>query len=133
MPTITLFTREVRNETHNVGGIFYRVKCDDPADARYADYLGTMLEEDVNCHNCKELIPKIAEIESGKEREWTHASNGWITEITRDGVAMQHQYIDDLQDEELGRFTLQEFKTALAAWCQFLSAQHPASLEVKLD
>ena len=46
---------------------------------------------------------------------------------------MQHQYIDDLQDEEQGRFTLQEFKTALAAWCQFLSAQHPASLEVKLD
>lgn len=133
MPKLIFSSKEVHNRAHGTSAIFPVVKPGDPESGRYLDYLGDMLRADVGERDCPRLLKTLSDVESGKHGEVEHTGNEWITTINRGGVTITHQYVEDLQDEVQGHFTLQEVKTAVEAWGRFLAKMDDKSATVEVE
>jgi hypothetical protein len=108
-----------------------RVVHDENKFAWYDTYLCGALQSDFqNALTCKVALEEVARVETGEIEAWHHSGNQWLITATLQGVQIDHQTIEDWDEQPEGHFTLTQFKAALEGWKRFL--QMPVSLESRL-
>lgn len=100
---------------------FYFDDAGDPR-ARGESLLARFLESDVqgSAGTAREILAALDRVESGEEDEWETTGNAFTLLVSPDGAAIEPAYLEEEEETEPERVSLQELRSALNRWLELL-------------